>query len=65
MQKFTADTRDVHTAAFAVPVFDVGERFMAALALSHCVTHKRGFLREILRRVTAKLEGTATRLAAD
>jgi DNA-binding IclR family transcriptional regulator len=31
---FTAGARDVHTAAFAVPVFGAGDKFMAALTLS-------------------------------
>jgi len=31
---FTAGARDVHTAAFATPVFGAGDKFMAALTLS-------------------------------
>ncbi len=31
---FTAGARDVHTAAFAVPIFCAGDKFMAALTLS-------------------------------
>jgi DNA-binding IclR family transcriptional regulator len=31
---FTAGARDVHTAAFAIPIFGVGDKFMAALTLS-------------------------------
>ncbi|CAB3743742.1 IclR family transcriptional regulator [Paraburkholderia rhynchosiae] len=31
---FTAGARDVHTAAFAVPIFGAGDKFMAALTLS-------------------------------
>ncbi|KND58590.1 Transcriptional regulator, IclR family [Candidatus Burkholderia verschuerenii] len=31
---FTAGARDVHTAAFATPIFGAGDKFMAALSLS-------------------------------
>ncbi|WP_321897183.1 IclR family transcriptional regulator [Paraburkholderia heleia] len=31
---FTAGARDVHTAAFATPIFGAGDKFMAALTLS-------------------------------
>ncbi|MGN7984878.1 IclR family transcriptional regulator [Burkholderia sp. 22313] len=31
---FTAGARDVHTAAFAIPIFGAGDKFMAALTLS-------------------------------
>jgi DNA-binding IclR family transcriptional regulator len=44
---FTAGSRDIHTAAFATPIFGAGDKFMAALTLSGpasrmCAAHEAG-----------------------